>query len=73
MTFKNTIRRIPLGISPLLAVMGCAVSGASFFAYHSLTGPEIGLTKSQRQPFYVGEKSKSSENHYRKLYKPTKA
>ncbi len=56
MTFK-----IPLGITPLLAVMGCAISGASYFAFHCLTGPEIGLTKCQRKPFYVGQKLHQKE------------
>lgn len=50
-----SLQKIPLGITPLLAVMVCAVSGASFFAYHSLAGPEIGLTKAQRRPFYEGQ------------------
>lgn len=33
--------KIPTGIYPLVAIIGLAVSGASYFAYHSAVGPEL--------------------------------
>jgi hypothetical protein len=41
------IKKIPSGIYPLLGIMTFAVSGASYFAYHCLSGPEIQLHKNR--------------------------
>ena len=72
MTFRAklspSLKKIPLGITPLFLAMGFAVTGASYFAYHSLTGPEIGLTKKQRQPNFIGQKYNYPTEKSTKLY-----
>jgi hypothetical protein len=49
------VKKIPSGIYPLLCVMTFAVSGASYFAYHSAVGPEIGWNKKKELPNYAIE------------------
>jgi hypothetical protein len=43
-------RKIPVGIYPLMGIMGFAVSGASYFVYHSVLGPEIQLNRNKEAP-----------------------
>ena len=72
MTFRSSLipnlKKIPIGIAPLFFVMVFTVSGTAFFAFHTLLGPEIGLTKEQRQPNYVGQKANQPTEYSTKMY-----
>jgi amino acid transporter len=59
-------RKIPAGIYPLLMVMSFAVCGASYFAYHSAVGPEIGWDKKKTTPNYFIQPHQTS-----KFWNPT--
>jgi hypothetical protein len=50
MTFTSffKLKKVPIGIFPLLGVMSFAVCGGTYFAYHSLSGPEIQLRKNHK-------------------------
>ncbi|KAI8900184.1 hypothetical protein BC833DRAFT_523818 [Globomyces pollinis-pini] len=59
------IKKVPVGIYPLLGIIGFAVGGASYFAYHSLSGPEILLRKGEAPNMSL------KSNETTKFYRPT--
>jgi len=75
MTFRDqsfmkmfSMKRIPYGIYPLVGGLVFALSGMTYVAYHSLCSPDIGLWKSERDPFYVKYKNNVNGNKSTKLY-----
>lgn len=75
MTFRDqslkslfSIKKMPYGIYPIAGAITFALSGMTYVAYKSLFGPEIGLTKHERQPFYVNYRNNANKDKSTKLY-----
>ena len=60
------LKKVPVGIYPLVGIIGMALTGASYFVYHSAMGPEIKWDKRNNPVPNFG--IKRTENT--KLYDP---
>ncbi|KAI8900172.1 hypothetical protein BC833DRAFT_582871 [Globomyces pollinis-pini] len=61
-------KKIPLGIYPLLAIIGGAVSGGTYFMYFCITGPEIQIRKNTDS---IPANMLLQPNETVKFYRPT--
>jgi hypothetical protein len=60
-----SIRKMPPAVYPLMAVVGVAVGGASYFALYNLRGPDIRINKTI-EPAYL----RVGENQTSKFWNP---